>query len=272
MTDPVHKEAFLVAIFVQSILYGVYVATLLHCLGWLLFTKEGWRKVNWPMLVIPMNLFALETTGLGLNFARIFVYLTGSRSQDFVQLGSANAALKHSTFLFVDLVLIFRCWVLYAQNWRVVCLPLLLWLSCLVCPFFNTNCYVPDLSFGQSQQSIWGFLLPPSVVLFFGCHIASNIYATSAIIYRIVQATPEKRKTCGHTTRRVLAESGLLYTLSSVLSLIAHAGAAINNSPFAPFHTTLDAINFCMAGISINLIFIGSWQAAEVLELPLPNY
>lgn len=269
MTDPAHKEAFLVAIFVQAVLYGVYVATFLHCLRWLLFTKEGWRlqrKVNWPMLVIPMNLFVLETIGLGLNFA------TG-RSQDLVQLGAANAALKHSTFLFVDLLLIFRCWVLYAQNWRVVCLPLLLWLSCLVCPFFNTNCYVPDLSFGQSQQLAWGFLLPPSIVLFFGCHIASNVYATSAIIYRIIQVAPEKRKTCGHTTRRILAESGLLYTLSSILSVIAHwhAGTA-RSSPFALFHTTLDPVNFCMAGIALNLIFISSWQAAEVLKLPLPNY
>ena len=45
----------LFGLFTQAALYGIYVATLIHCLRWLVYTDEGWKqrdRVNKLMLIV----------------------------------------------------------------------------------------------------------------------------------------------------------------------------------------------------------------------------
>src|SRR6266478_6529144 len=73
-------EGFVVQGYVQSVLFGLYVATLAHCLRWILYADEGWKirnQINWPMFgaVILVFVFTLAdltstlwcSTGLIVN-------------------------------------------------------------------------------------------------------------------------------------------------------------------------------------------------------------
>jgi hypothetical protein len=55
----------------QAGLYGFYVATLIHCLRWLVYTNDGWklrdRIDNKPILITTIVIFLLSTVNLVLT-------------------------------------------------------------------------------------------------------------------------------------------------------------------------------------------------------------
>ena len=58
-------------LFVQAIMYGLYVETSAHCLRWLLFDDKDWnvrKKINWTMLIIGIVLFIFMTINLWTAF------------------------------------------------------------------------------------------------------------------------------------------------------------------------------------------------------------
>ena len=63
------SQSFFISVVVQAILHGIYVATLLYCLRWLVY-DEKWcrRKINWPMLITSVVVFLLSTVDLGIRF------------------------------------------------------------------------------------------------------------------------------------------------------------------------------------------------------------
>src|ERR1700760_927783 len=67
---PLSTIAQLLGLFVQAALYGLYVATLIHCLRWLLYTDNGWKLrdgVNKLMLITTILIFLLTTVNLSLQ-------------------------------------------------------------------------------------------------------------------------------------------------------------------------------------------------------------
>jgi hypothetical protein len=60
---------YIIEAVVQALLYGLYVATLVHCLRWLLYNDKDWsyrKDINWPMLAVTVVIFLLSTASLGL--------------------------------------------------------------------------------------------------------------------------------------------------------------------------------------------------------------
>ena len=70
MVSAAFADAYVFPPIAQAILYGVYLATLVHCLRWLIFDDEGWHqreKIKRPMLIISIVLFSLSTADLGIS-------------------------------------------------------------------------------------------------------------------------------------------------------------------------------------------------------------
>ena len=65
-------ELTFIPLFVEAILYGLYLATFIHCMRWLVFDDEGpanfREKISWQMLSITLLLFILTTAAIGVNF------------------------------------------------------------------------------------------------------------------------------------------------------------------------------------------------------------
>ena len=64
-----HLNPVLFSLFAQPVLYGIYIATLISCLRWLLFEDEGWelrKKVKWPILTVTLLVWASMTADLAI--------------------------------------------------------------------------------------------------------------------------------------------------------------------------------------------------------------
>ena len=64
------SAASIIALFVQAILFGMYIATLAHCLRWFMYEDEEWKlrkTTHWPLLVITILIFLLSTSYLAIR-------------------------------------------------------------------------------------------------------------------------------------------------------------------------------------------------------------
>jgi hypothetical protein len=55
---------------VQAIFYGLYFATFVHGVRWLIFDDEGWsfrENINSSMLAVSIIIFLLSTASLGIT-------------------------------------------------------------------------------------------------------------------------------------------------------------------------------------------------------------
>jgi hypothetical protein len=67
--------AGIIALSVQSILYGLYTATFVHSIRWLIFDDDGWKlreKMNWFMILITTLIFIFSTVDLGASVPLTF--------------------------------------------------------------------------------------------------------------------------------------------------------------------------------------------------------
>ncbi|KAM6501663.1 hypothetical protein JOM56_001640 [Amanita muscaria] len=236
------SEIGLAAVFTQAALFGLYTLTLLHCLRWLLYQDEGWKlrdRTRWLMLVTTLILFAFAVVDLAISIHMSLLILA-----------------ENSTFLLTDAVLVYRCWVVHSNSWRIILPPIILWLSCLTAfiliLFYEFNDFPNSPTARWAEQSKFH-----TDVAFYVCHIANNIYTTS-IVYRILQVV---NNTAGgsrrlYKTGRIIAESGILYVVSSLLLLVAYIGASNNNPSFVLVAPIFDAVNYSTSMISFNLVII----------------
>lgn len=74
-------EAQIVALFMESITYGMYLVTLVICARALFFDAQGIKRIlNWPMIVVMtlMAIFATLDVALGLRHnLEAFIYYSG---------------------------------------------------------------------------------------------------------------------------------------------------------------------------------------------------
>jgi hypothetical protein len=79
---------YLRGMFVQAMMYGVYLATFAHCLRWLIYQDEGWKLrprggINWPMLTATIAIFFLSTVDLSLELRETLAIIVGERLRFF---------------------------------------------------------------------------------------------------------------------------------------------------------------------------------------------
>ena len=82
----------LIQLFMQAALYGLYVATLIHCLRWLVYTNDGWKlrdRVSNKLILITTILIFLFSTGnlvLMLPIPLFFIGDFGDRGSNILSM------------------------------------------------------------------------------------------------------------------------------------------------------------------------------------------
>ena len=87
------SEAFVIPLFVQAVMFGSYLATLVHCLRWIVYDDEGWKvrkKVNWGMLAITLFVFLSSTTNLGISLQMTLGFFSNGDVLTLNKLSIAN--------------------------------------------------------------------------------------------------------------------------------------------------------------------------------------
>ncbi|KIL60804.1 hypothetical protein M378DRAFT_130387 [Amanita muscaria Koide BX008] len=243
---------------IQSVLFGLYLATLGHCVRWLLYDDQGWKlrkQVNWLILSITIVVFLLSSADLGVTLRMTIADVLGDKLVFGVLTPVVNS-IQFITILITDAVLIYRCWVVYEKSWRSILPPLLLWFSCLAFLVLYIYWAILEVLKGNHDPNV-APRVTHVIQAFYSCNIANNVYSTFAIVWRIARIAKGSGTNPGYLffICRTLTESGILFALTSLMVFVT---AVDSSSPSAP--SVSEAINFSVAGITYNLILIRAGQ------------
>ncbi|KAJ6530054.1 hypothetical protein DFH09DRAFT_1285147 [Mycena vulgaris] len=238
--------AELLATFLSSLLYGIYLVTL-GITGWiLLITRETgtrrWKRcgeMNWIVVCVCVLLFINVTVDLGMAVTfnvQAFVSYKGLGGPEHVFTHASGWQTFTKTFcvflqsLTGDAILIYRCWFLWHKSWVVIGLPILVWLANLACSIglLVTLTKISDGLAISYQLQPWGRSLWVST-------ICTNIVVTALIVWRIWRVEREnKRLRCSldpaddqpqsqiGRAMWTIIESGMIYTATTILMFAAY--------------------------------------------------
>ncbi|KAJ7238713.1 hypothetical protein C8J57DRAFT_1727601 [Mycena rebaudengoi] len=132
-------------------------------------------------------------------------------------LSIAGATVSTTNTLIADCVLIWRCWVVWNRNWKIIVLP-------LIC-----TCVGAGLGYKSIHEQA-AYIINPNLdrnkyvdygTPYFALSLVTTSLATIFIVFRIITMTdPAARKARGYTRAiEIMVESAALYSISLIVFL-----------------------------------------------------
>ncbi|TFY68961.1 hypothetical protein EVJ58_g701 [Rhodofomes roseus] len=269
------SEAQLVALFAESIAYGMHVVTFAFCMySWVHRSKASQSARSWPWMSIAIALFIVGTLDVSFNLYHniiAFILYTGpgGANGEFEKLSNwvnvMRSVWARLCALISDAALIYRCWVVYspsARRWSVVAFPILLWLGVAACAFMDVF-YLCTLHLNTSIPLATG--LRPWLYAYFSITLALNVLTTGMIVHPLWKTrklTSEYFKLRSRKRDRlkglirIFIESALLYTLSVAISVIMEM---VQSNGYYP----VTDVSAQLAGFTFDLIIIRIWRGVS---------
>lgn len=245
-----------IAAFMNTFLYGLYVSTLAHCIRWLLFRYEGWKlrkQINIPLLLITIYSSIVVTVNAGMVLQKAIYPSWGCDIPAYIVSIVVINTLGFTLFWVMDAFLIYQCWVLYAKSWRVICPPLALWTMHIISSIIGVTWSVVGTA-NLNRRPLSTTWILKTFDIIFAFTTAATVYATFAIVYHNARSLRSSNNNTGYFLNAccVTAESGLLLSLTLLSTSIAIA-AGTNLQLGADIFAN---INLNAIGISFNLVLI----------------
>ncbi|KAJ7061150.1 hypothetical protein C8F01DRAFT_1288369 [Mycena amicta] len=257
-------EAQLYTQLLEAIFWGFHIVSLVFCLKALLRSpKGGWKRskeISKVMLCVVLLMACIGTFDLGLTFAvnlNALVFYTGPGGPD-AAFNNTSGWMDLMSVIDVilqislgDVMLIYRCFIVYGRSWRAIAIPVLLAVTGLVLIilviFFQVT-LPPGAQFASPYKEL--------TIATWAITISINIVTTGLIIYRIWRVDRVHLEVMNvasrHTYRnaqRVIIESGLMSTTVTGITVILYISGS---GAFSP----LTGIDIQMVAIAFNLILI----------------
>ncbi|KAF8997079.1 hypothetical protein BDQ17DRAFT_1170604, partial [Cyathus striatus] len=219
--------AQLIELFVECILYGVYLSTLVLCLKVFLWKskRSNLQPKNWLMLIATLMIFLISTLNISLGLVRSLNPRWSYNCR--LCLGKyINDSEKLFPVITKDIYYqTYRCFIVYGRSWLVIIAPLFLWTSTIILTAISNA--APEI-FSHSPHLfsftyIWMGALISSAIL--------NIYTTFMIAYRIWAVDRNAKSVAGddnHPSQlqritRIIIESAILYTMTTLIDIVCLA-------------------------------------------------
>lgn len=254
-------EAQLVALFMQSVTYGIHAVTFSVCI-WKLIDKlrSGKGHVNWPWIFVAVALFTIGTVDVSFNLyhnlsAFILYKGPGGAEEEFMAFSSWINVMRSVWYnlgiVISDAALMYRCWIICNRRWFIMIPSIILWcttFASIVVYMYYMGVTEVDSTIGDERK------LDPLVIAIYTTTLANNGLCTGIIIHHIWQVsrhTSEFFTTGNRLARanRIFVESALLYTVSVLITFIATLAGS--NSLYGLSDVTLE-----LSGIVFDLIII----------------
>ncbi|KAJ6529983.1 hypothetical protein DFH09DRAFT_1411391 [Mycena vulgaris] len=266
-------------LFFESVLYGIYLVTCGFCLKTLFTDKARLKRlsdINWAMVIVISVLFSIATVDAVLQFYRnLHTFATtdgpGAASVAFADISDPINVVKTATVVvqtaIADVMMVYRCWVVYGRSWLAISLPLLLVLGNIAVT--GVVLYLEITLHAHALLNIKQ--LKPFGAAFWAMTIVINVITTGLIVARIwkvnvgIKDLRYQSEAQSHGVRplnklehvmRIIIESGLLYTGTSLVTFVTY----ITNS-VAVYAMTV--IQIQVVGIAFNLIIIRAQAGSE---------
>jgi len=254
-----YDMAALIGFVCEAVLYGCY--TIIFALAvYLKFSgPDGQLGVTFkrPLFIVTVFLYLLCTTHFALGFAHFCITLSTTGVEGFARFAKTiigAGQILSLTDTMGDLILIYRCWVLWSKNYWVIIFPCLTLIGNLM-GFGETLRIISHIN-ENTQQAPAGLM--PWGLCSFIVLICGNAIVTTLIVVRIWQLSPHKRcdmlganfqRETGLGAIIIIIESGMLYLVAQIVFCILFA---INH----PAQDIVGSMAVQVYGIAPTLIFI----------------
>jgi len=263
MLTPDRAEFF--ALWVETLLYGIFFSYFLQSIGLLTWKRSG-ARINLVLIFVSLSIFALATTHLILVLCRsqqAFIFQRDapggpiaywSNLQSGLEVSQASSQTAIS--IIGDGMVIYRVWVVYNRNYKVLVLPILSFIGTTVCSIASVI-YIGKASAGANV-----FYLPKLEIwlpAFFGMTFATSVLCSALIagrLWYIHKWVHISRTTNTLTTvLRIVIESASIYALTMLLYLGTYVAKKNVSIIFGDMVSPVIGIAFSLITIRVHNAF-----------------
>ncbi|KZT50801.1 hypothetical protein CALCODRAFT_521760 [Calocera cornea HHB12733] len=270
--------AFLVSIWLETLMYGIFLPTFVISICALWYNKKWMIPVNLPMVLFVLLMFALATAHVGINTWRMiqaYVYnssVSGGSVAFLLSLAQPTQSAKDAIYvtqtLLGDIFNIYRSWLVWNRNYWVPVFPLALWVATTVVGYYMTTSLFPS---ARMDDNAFTELYKTWITIWYCLSVAQNLITTTLIAFRLWHherqiAAYRKSGFSLLPIMLIIVESAAIYLAAQLLALIL---LLVNdNASFTMLEllTPLIGIVFCQVIIRTSLY---SRQARN--DSPLPT-
>ncbi|KAF8917205.1 hypothetical protein CPB85DRAFT_1286486 [Mucidula mucida] len=205
--------------------HGIYTAVYIMALYQISMQKSYPMSRRITFVLIITIMWALASLVFGINWRLLditYVVYADTRESTFdaMMTGAGFLDRRHVliissvaeivNILLAESIIIRRCWTVYACNWKVIALPCLTFTVEMISIFVRFASHLselPHINTPNTHKMQWG-------VVHYSMTLFTNLFCTSAIIFRIIRLTGLSRAfRTYHGIIEILSESALLYTV-----------------------------------------------------------
>ncbi|KZT59991.1 hypothetical protein CALCODRAFT_492976 [Calocera cornea HHB12733] len=217
--------AYLVGCWCAAVLWGAFTV-LFGISMWLSRRKGGIRRVQ---VIAIIALYVLATASLCVEYAAVirgFIYTSTPIDRIIFFSNVAQPLIVANDFIYIvmlvlsDLVLVWRCWVVWGKRWITIVLPIAMVVGEAVTGFAAIGQYLtPDPPDNYAAIQAWASAL-------YALSLATNIMLSLLIAGRlwcIMRASSHLIVVGRHGTRdalRLVVESGLAITSAKIIEFV----------------------------------------------------
>ncbi|ETW76290.1 hypothetical protein HETIRDRAFT_480361 [Heterobasidion irregulare TC 32-1] len=274
-----------IALSLQAFFYGVYTILIIFS-TYHLVQKDMRSRANIIMLMATLVMFAVSTSHAALDmviliqqFVSIFIgHPDLPLATRFIVANNAVIGYEiGQTYLYTingilsDAVVVWRAWVLWQDNRKLVLAPLVLLLGslCILCVQIGLQTAsdltdsIPPNALNKVRTSSWALSL------------ATNTVATSLIGYKAWSHRRFLKANLSHGSRKtkvekvlaILVETGLFYCLQQAI-MIGMGYIPLPDNPRSPVSSVLNGVSVHLAGIYPTMIIVLVNFQRSIMDTP----
>jgi len=287
MADIAADKAELVALFVEALLYGIFVVLFYQSIR-ILTDKRSSPKINWPLLLTSIAIFATATGHLAIILRRAleaFIEDRDEKGGPVAYYGNLRSALEVSQATFQvaigmlgDGMAVYRVFAVYNRNYLAIVLPMISFLGTIAASIGSV------VVIGQSSSRASAFYFPRLetwMPVFFGLTFCTSVVCTGLIAVRLwyVNRRVANYASGGRKTRRLIAiqrgiiESASLYSAIMFIYLVTYLAKTNYSIIFGDMVSPIIGIVFSLITIRISEAFAaqGVTSVTQTTTPPTPR-
>ncbi|KZO94708.1 hypothetical protein CALVIDRAFT_197970 [Calocera viscosa TUFC12733] len=226
--------AYGVGCWCAAALWGVFTVLFIICL-WLVRRTDGLKRVQ-VIAVIALYILGTASVALGLATAIQGFILTSTSAARLAYFSNvAQPLIVANTFIYIimlcisDLVLVWRCWLVWNKKWVIAMLPIL-----MVVGQVAAGCGAVGQYLGPNMPG--DYAIRPWATAMYAMSLATNITLSLLIAGRlwwVMRASSQYVVGGRHGTYgalRLVIESGLAITSAKIIEFVLFQMAFLNNA------------------------------------------
>lgn len=226
--------ANLIAIWLESVFYGIYVLLFFHTVYTLHRPRPNARRnaTNWTLLAACFALFIFSTTHVAMSLRMLieaFILdkkIPGGANAYFADEGMYLSLGRKAVFalsvIIADVLMIYRCYILWHRNPFIVVVPVLTLCTTVIASSFIAK---ELINFHPSvERGIFTPQLDAWVPAYFFSAFASGIYLSVCIAWKLwyaaKKAQPDMLQFSRMLATVIVVESNSIYPLTNAIALL----------------------------------------------------